>query len=176
MATVQDCTNNINSYNALKDNINIIINHLNNASDYSFKAQGQLDGIYTINDSNTTIHSRTKSLTDNISSTSNYLKNKVLPAIESAITGLNNQIEAIQAEERRIAEENARRERERQEELRRQQIIAQQQAEQERVRKEQEEAKKTAELNAQAKKTKTTSKTTTKKKEEKTDFRLERTK
>lgn len=177
MATVQDCTNNINKYNALKDSINIIIKHLNNASDYSFKAKNQLDGVCTINDSNTKIYSRTKSLTENISSTSNYLKNKVLPAIDNAIMGLNNQIEAIQAEERRIAEENARKERERQEQLRRQQILAQQQAEEERQRKEAEEAAKAAQA-AQAQKSQTnqtTTKSNKKKNSSKTDFRLERT-
>lgn len=133
MATVQDCTNNINKYNALKDNIYVIINHLNNANDYSFKAKNQLDGVYTINDSNTNIYSRIKLLSENINSTSNYLKNTIIPAIDNAINGLNNQIKAIQEEERRRAEEAARQERERQAQLARERELEQQRLEQQRL-------------------------------------------
>lgn len=131
MATVQDCTDSINKYNALKDNIYAIINHLNNATDYSYKAKNQLDGVYTINDYNTNLYSRTKSLAENIGSTSNYLKNTIIPAIDNAINGLNDQIVAIQEEERRRAEEAARLERERQEQLERERELEQQRLEEE---------------------------------------------
>ncbi len=105
MSSISYYQYNINRYRTLKTNINSVISYLSMAKNNAESVGNDIKNKYEINDSNTPIFNRAIQLKDNISSTCNYLSNKVIPAIDSAIYSLNREIARIEAEEREKEQE-----------------------------------------------------------------------
>jgi hypothetical protein len=110
MASIQGFDDNITMYNNLKSDLNTILSYLNYAKDSTGKAQASLDEVYMVNNYNTKVYSRTASLNTNVTNTSNYLKNYVLPAIDDALNNTKKAKSEYEAEQQRLAAEQRARE------------------------------------------------------------------
>lgn len=82
----------IQKYEKLKIDINSIIKNLNNASNDLELVKPHLENNYSLNNELPKTIIRSLALAKNISETSNYLKNYVIPAIDSKIWELNKEI------------------------------------------------------------------------------------
>lgn len=102
MSSISQCQNDIQRYKILKTKINSIISKLslviNNTDDLSSEIRSK----YQVNDSDTPIVTRIKTLNEEIEKTNSYLRSKVLPAIDVAITKLNKEIDRLTAEQESI--------------------------------------------------------------------------
>ncbi len=112
MSSISQCRYEISRYNSLKSSINSVISSLSSASGSADDLSYEIKDKYKLNDNSTPIVDRTIELKENIENTSNFLSNKVIPAIDSAIYSLYREIERLEAEERarREAEEKAKKE------------------------------------------------------------------
>lgn len=116
MSSIWQCEQEIQRYRNLSSNIGTIMSNLSMAAGNVYNLSNTMDNKYQVNDNFTPIVARTTSLKNSIDSTYNYLKNTVIPSIDSAITDLNREIDRIEQEER----ERRERERQKQEERERQ--------------------------------------------------------
>ena len=112
--SISYCYSKIRNYNNIKPNLQQIISLLQNSSNDINDIKFDIKNKYIINDEETPISNRINNLDEDIKKTSNYLKNTIIPGIDSAITGLYNRIERLEYEEeqRKIKEEKERLERE----------------------------------------------------------------
>ncbi len=119
MASIAECRNDINRYNTLKSKVNSVISYLSSASNSADNLGNTVKNNYTVNDASTPIVSRTVKLKNTIEEMYRYLQGTVLPAIDSAIAGLNSTIARLEQEERERREREERERREQEERERR---------------------------------------------------------
>lgn len=79
-------------YNTLRNKLNSIVSNLSLTISNNLNIIDEIKGKYQLNDDYTPVVSRMTQLNKNIESTYNYLNNNVIPAIDSAINCLNNEI------------------------------------------------------------------------------------
>lgn len=99
------------SLETLKENLKQSSTYLMKAANSSARLSSTIDNHYQIDESQTRLSEKADDISKDIQETSDYLKNTVLPALETKISDLSREIKAIEEEERREAE---RREEERQ--------------------------------------------------------------
>lgn len=138
--SISDLENNIKKYDVLKTNLSSILVGLNSSRLEVGYLEGKLKKNYLVNNAVTPVGERVVGLNGNLNETYDYIKNTILPAIDTAIAGAKADIEA---EKQRIEEERQRQQEE-EERIQREQAL-----EEERKRKEleqQEAAKKAKEI------------------------------
>lgn len=106
-SSISGCYSQIRQFETLSSNISNIISLLNNTADNFDSLMDKLVEIYNVNGDVTPVHDLIKELDDDKSKTSNYLKNSVIPAINSAISALYRRIAELEEEARRAAKEAA---------------------------------------------------------------------
>lgn len=89
----------IRKYNNLKTILSKIISDLSSSVNEMSNIHSDITSVYSVNDNNTLIVSKVNNLSKDITNTGSYLKNTVLPAIDSAIYSLRKKIEKAKAEE-----------------------------------------------------------------------------
>lgn len=99
----------LSQYDALKTRLNTCNNSLSNASSHMSSVKNTTDDNYQVNDNGSLISSKAEELSKKILETSNYLKNSVIPAIDTKQNQIREEIKQIEREE----EEERERERER---------------------------------------------------------------
>lgn len=100
MLSISQYEINIRRYKNLKSNLNYIITKLSLAIDNADNISNEIKERYLINDNYTPIVSRTIKLKNSMNDTYNYLNNKVIPAIDSAIYTLNRELTRLEQEEK----------------------------------------------------------------------------
>ena len=105
MSSISQCQYDIKKYNTLKSKVNSVISALALTINDSNNISNSISNRYQINDDSAPIVFRVNQLKDDIKETHDYLKFKVIPAIDSAISGLNQNIKSIEREEQRRQEQ-----------------------------------------------------------------------
>lgn len=106
-SSISGCYAQIRQFEALSGNVSNIISLLNGTTDKFDSIMDKLTDIYNVNGDVTPVYDLLKDLDGDKSKTSNYLKNSVIPAINSAIRALYRRIAELEEEARRAAEEAA---------------------------------------------------------------------
>lgn len=106
-SSISGCYSQIRQFENLSRNISSIIDSLNNTDDKFKDIMDKLTDNYNVNGEVTPVYDLVKDLDDDKSKTSNYLKNSVIPAINSAIKALYRRIAQLEEEARRAAEREA---------------------------------------------------------------------
>ena len=99
MASIAQCKNNINSYGIMKDNIKAIIIYLNKSVDINANLLSKIDSLYEVDNNGSIIYDKVKELSNDVTKTSNYLNNTILPAIDIAIKKEYNTIADIESQQ-----------------------------------------------------------------------------
>jgi hypothetical protein len=99
MSSILQCENDIKRYRNLKDKLNTILYELLSSQNELSTVSSNIKNKYQVNNDTTPIYSRVTKLDGNIDTTYNYIKNKIIPSIDSAINSLNKQIDDINEEE-----------------------------------------------------------------------------
>ena len=118
MSSIEQCQYDIQRCQILKAEINGIISKLNSAANHTSSLDYEIKNSYQVDGGNAIITNQTASLKNDLEDTANYLKNTILPSIDSSISDANREIEYLEEEERKQQEEE---ERKRQEEERKRQ-------------------------------------------------------
>lgn len=100
MSSISQCKNNIIKYRNLKSNLNSIVSNLALAISNTDDISSQIKNKYSVNDSVTPTVTRTIQLKNDMKTTYNYLKNKVIPAIDVAISNTNKELRKLEQENR----------------------------------------------------------------------------
>ncbi len=95
MDTKATYQNDITKYTHLKSYVNSIVNNLTRAISDLSSVDSNVKNKYLVDDNNTPVESRISTLISNMSSTRDYLRDTIIPAIDSAITGTNNKIQKL---------------------------------------------------------------------------------
>lgn len=106
-SSISGCYAQIRQFETLSSNVSNIISLLNGTTDKFDSIMDKLTDIYNVNGDVTPVYDLLKDLDGDKSKTSNYLKNSVIPAINSAINALYRRIAELEEEARRAAEEAA---------------------------------------------------------------------
>ena len=104
MSSISQCQYNIQRYRTLKTKINSIISNLSFAITNTDDLNTEIKSKYQVNDNYTPIVTRTADLKKNITKTSNYLSDKIIPAIDVAISNLYKEIARLEEEQRSCGE------------------------------------------------------------------------
>lgn len=102
--SIAGCYAMIRKYEKLKENIGQIISHLNNYTDSNNKIAHDIAVNYIVDGNSTPVQTRIKFLGEKTDKTSNYLKNSIIPAIDSEIRSLYRLIAQLEAEAAAAAE------------------------------------------------------------------------
>lgn len=98
MSSISQCRSNLIKYKNLKVNLNSILSKISSAISDSDNVGNKIKNRYLINDESTPIVSRTIKLKNDMKSTYNYIKFKVLPAIDVAISNTNKEMKKLEKE------------------------------------------------------------------------------
>ena len=102
-----------NSYlESLKNDLGSVVSNLEYSSSYVNKIYTTLGSNYKVQDDDVKSIPRSKKLETNINNEVSYIKNTVIPGIDSQIEANNAEIRRIEEEERRQREEEERRRKE----------------------------------------------------------------
>ncbi len=112
MANKYQLEQELQEYENLKANLNKTVENLGNASESAFKINPGVTANYTINKNPSAVGERADNLAKKISETSNYVRNTIIPAINTKQENIRAEIRRIEEEERRAREEAERRARE----------------------------------------------------------------
>ena len=128
MSSIEQYQKDVQRYQILKNKIESVAHELDLAVEHAGSVDLEIRGKYKINDGSTNLAGRAASIRDKIAETAAYLRNKVVPSIDSSVSYTNSQIAYLEEQERlererQAAEEAARRQEE--EELRRQEEAGQ---------------------------------------------------
>lgn len=104
-STIPACYAQIRQFEALSKNIDSVVKSLNACDSKFSNLDRTLDANYNVNNDVTPVYHKLKDLDGDISEASNYLKNSVVPAINSAINALYRRIQEIREREEREAAE-----------------------------------------------------------------------
>lgn len=99
MASKYQLQRDLTRYEYLKNNLGTVVTELNSANDSIGKIKTTIDDNYSINDSGNKTGERAKKLYNNVSETSNYVKNTIIPAINKKMEEIRKEIERIEEEE-----------------------------------------------------------------------------
>ena len=114
---ISQCRSDISAFRDLKNKLSAISRNLTIASNSSSDINSKLSVQYSVNDGESRVGLRAKSLSNDINGTNSEIVNKVIPAIDSKINSLQNEIRSLEHQkaeaERREREEREREERER---------------------------------------------------------------
>jgi SMC interacting uncharacterized protein involved in chromosome segregation len=103
--SISSCYETINRYNSLKSNLNNVVSSLNSSVNKLSPVANKISSVYSFDTENTPIVDKCSSLSDDISKTSSYISNSIIPAIDSAINDLRNEISYLEAIEREKEEQ-----------------------------------------------------------------------
>lgn len=112
MASKYQLQQEIEEYEVLKSHLSKTADNLDTASQNASLIKPELLRNHTIDNNSSVIGERSENLKKDISETSNYVRNVILPAIDSKVQSNRNEIARIEEEERRAREEAERRARE----------------------------------------------------------------
>lgn len=112
MASKYQLEQDLQAYENLKANLNKTVENLNTAGNHAEKIGPTINSNYTVNRNPSNIGERANNLADDITGTSNYVRNTIIPAIDNKIQEIEAEIRRIEEEERRAREEAERRARE----------------------------------------------------------------
>ena len=112
MASKYQLQHEIEEYESLKSHLSKTAANLDNASKNASLIKPELLKNHTIDNNSCVLGERTEDLKKNISETSNYVRNVILPAIDAKIQSNRTEIARIEEAERRAREEAERRARE----------------------------------------------------------------
>ena len=115
MASIEQCRHNIQRYKELKIQLKAIIARLDTAESATGRLDLDIASSFKVNGDSALITNRTTTLKRKIDDTSSYLRNTVLPAIDSSIEDERDTIDYLEEQERKRKEEEERRRREREE-------------------------------------------------------------
>lgn len=90
--------NDVTKYTNLKNNVTNIVNELTTAISSCSSIDDSVKNKYIVDDENTPVESRISTLIVNMTTTRDYLRDTILPAIDNAIAGTNNKIASIKDE------------------------------------------------------------------------------
>ena len=96
MDTKTNYQNDVTNYTNLKSYVSSIVNDLNSAISNLSGVDSNVKNKYLVDDENTPVESRISTLITNMSSTRDYLRDTIIPAIDSAITGTNKKIQKLE--------------------------------------------------------------------------------
>lgn len=105
MATINGCYREISQYNALSEDLMLLIKSLEKSGNCCELVKKQIDDKYNVNGDITPLSHKTSELKEDINETSNYLKNYVLPEIEKKVIELKRQINYLENQAKKKAEE-----------------------------------------------------------------------
>lgn len=112
MASKYQLQQEIEEYENLKSHLSKTADNLDNASKNASLIKPELLRNHTIDGNSCVLGERTEDLRKDISETSNYVRNVILPAIDAKMQSNRNEIARIEEAERRAREEAERRARE----------------------------------------------------------------
>lgn len=112
MASKYQLQQEIEEYEVLKSHLSKTADNLDTASQNASLIKPELSRNHTIDNNSSVIGERAENLKKDISETSNYVRNVILPAIDSKIQSNRSEIARIEEAERRAREEAERRARE----------------------------------------------------------------
>ena len=90
--------NSIARYNTLKANLADIAAELSLSKGSLDDFSGTLNEVYSIDDNDSTLCTKVKNVQEDITTTSNFIKNTVIPAVDRAIIKCHNKIAEIGAD------------------------------------------------------------------------------
>lgn len=99
MSEISQCISRIQKYKRLKADVKSVMAKLSLAINDTNDINLRIENRYLVNDNPTPIVSRTKELKSDMKTTYNYLKHKILPEIDAAISGLNKKKDRLEKEE-----------------------------------------------------------------------------
>ena len=102
MATKEEAINSyrnaISRYNAMKANLNSMVSELNLSKGSIENFSSTLNEVYSLDDNDSILCTKVKNIREDISTTSSFIKNNVIPAIDRAIIKCHNKIAEIGAD------------------------------------------------------------------------------
>ena len=105
MASKYQLERDLVTYANLKDNLSKTASDLSDASSSAYKIKPAITQHYTVDKAASQVTERTDKLASNIAETSNYVRNTIIPAIDSKMESIKAEIRRIEEEERRAREE-----------------------------------------------------------------------
>lgn len=109
MASKSQLQRELVEYDRLKTKLAVVVGSLNKGGNDVNNIKPTIENHYSVNESGNTAGIRAKNLADNILETSNYVKNTIFPAIDEKIEEIKREIKRIEEEEARRAREAAER-------------------------------------------------------------------
>lgn len=94
MSSISEYKYDLKRYKTIKSYLNTIANELSYAIDNANDVGNSIKSRYLVNDDYTPIVSRSRQLSSNLTSERNYIRNRVIPAINLAIRDLEKKIAA----------------------------------------------------------------------------------
>ncbi len=102
MATKEEAINSyrnaISRYNAVKANLSSIVSELTLSKGSLDDFSGTLNECYSLDDNDSTLCTNVKNVREDITTTANFIKNTVIPAVDRAIIKCHNKIAEIGAD------------------------------------------------------------------------------
>lgn len=110
--SINSCYDDISKFNNIKSNLENVVSSLNLAAGSCSPISNTIMSVYNVNDNGTPIVVNSNKLHKDIVETAKYIKNTVIPSIDSAIQGRRNQIEKLEEQARQEAEKKRKEEEE----------------------------------------------------------------
>lgn len=107
MASIAELKRLLTGFANYKISVSVTASYMIKSSSSLGTVADTADNNYSINDDGSNIGEVARSLKESCAETSNYLKNTVLPAIDSKMEEIENEIKRLEEEERRREEEAA---------------------------------------------------------------------
>lgn len=107
MASIAQLKRLLTDFANYKVSVSVTASYMIKSSNLLGNVSENADNNYSINDDGSNVGVVAKSLKESCAETSNYLKNTVIPAIDSKMDEIEREIERLEEEERRREEEAA---------------------------------------------------------------------
>lgn len=107
MASIAQLKKQLIDFSNYRVSVSVTASYMIKSSNLLGNVSENANNNYSINDDGSNIGETAKSLKESCAETSNYLKNTVIPAIDSKMEEIKNEIERLEEEERRREEEEA---------------------------------------------------------------------
>ncbi len=96
--SISSCYDAIGRYNALKASLANVVNSLNSSQAKLSPVSNLVYSAYSVDENETPVVGRIKGISQDIASTSSYITNVVIPAIDRAITQKRNEANRLETE------------------------------------------------------------------------------